>query len=124
MRFISKLVLAATVAAAWGLSMAQVSGPGPRSQPSGPAASGPGGSAGPGAGRPRGHWGRSYTPGWAMMNPQERDEHRERMRSMQSYDECKAYQQQHHDKMAERAKERGSKVLPSPRHDACAGLKR
>lgn len=58
------------------------------------------------------------------MNPQERTEHRDRMRAMKSYDECKVYQDQHHEQMAARAKERGGKALPQPRRDPCAGLKK
>lgn len=119
MSFVSKVIFAAAVAAASASSMAQVGSPGPKTQLSGPASSGP--DMGMGRG---GHWGRSYTPGWAMMTQQERDEHRERMRSMQSYDECKAYRQQHHEKMVERAKERGAKPPLEPRRDACGGLKR
>jgi hypothetical protein len=46
------------------------------------------------------------------------------MRSMTNHDECKAYQTQHHEQMAARAKERGGKPLAEPRRDACAGLKR
>ena len=58
------------------------------------------------------------------MNQQERSEHRERMRSMKTYEECKAYQEQHHEQMAARAKERGGKALSQPRRDGCSGFKR
>lgn len=43
---------------------------------------------------------------------------------MASYDECKAYMDQHHRQMVERAKEKGRTVPAQPRRDACAGLKR
>jgi hypothetical protein len=58
------------------------------------------------------------------MTPQERNDHRDRMRSMKTYDECKAYLEQHHAQMAARAQERRGKALPQPRQDACGGLKR
>lgn len=97
--------------------------------PSGAKGPGPGASAagmGPGmhAGRGPGRSGADYTPGWAMMTPQERSEHQARMRSMKAYGECQAYQQQHHEQMAARAKEKGGQPLGQPRRDACAGLKR
>ena len=43
---------------------------------------------------------------------------------MHSREECDAYMSQHHDQMAERAKERGMTMPAEPRRDACAGLKR
>jgi hypothetical protein len=57
------------------------------------------------------------------MTPQERNEHRDRMRAMKTYEECKTYQAQHHEQMAARAKERGGAALAQPRRDACSGLK-
>jgi hypothetical protein len=71
-----------------------------------------------------GRSGRRDTPGWSMMTPQERSEHQAKMRSMTNPDECKAYMEQHHQKMAERAKEKGLSVPARPRRDACAGLQR
>jgi hypothetical protein len=85
----------------------------------GPPASGPQRGMGP-----RAMSGADFTPGWAMMSRQERDEHRAKMRSMQNYDECKAYVEQHREQMAARAKERGMAAMPGPRRDACVGLKR
>jgi hypothetical protein len=82
---------------------------------------GPGAQAGP---RGAGRWGTDYTPGWGMMSPKERDDHRARIGAAKTYDECKTLQQQHRDAMAARAKERGVNApLPQPRRDACAGLK-
>jgi hypothetical protein len=78
--------------------------------------------AGQGAGRGAAQWGADFTPGWTLMNQSERNEHRDRMRSMKTYDECHAYQSQHHEQMTARAKERGGAVPSQPRHDACAGL--
>lgn len=94
----------------------------------GPAASAPGMGMGMGmgtsGGRGAARWGADYTPGWALMTEQERNEHRDRMRSMKTYEECKTYQEQHHEQMAARAKERGGKALAQPRRDACSNLKK
>jgi hypothetical protein len=68
-------------------------------------------------------WGGDYTPGWALMSEAERNEHRDRIRAMKSYEECQAFVAQHREQMAARAQERGSKTLRSPRRDACAALK-
>ena len=95
----------------------------------GPKAAAPAASAaagmGPRMGRgPGARWGADYTPGWPMMNSTERDEHRGRMQSFKTYEECKAYMDQHHQQMTERAKERGRAMPMQPRRDACAGLKK
>lgn len=90
----------------------------------GPLASAPGMGMGPGGGRGAARWGVDDTPGWALMTPQEREQHRERMRSMKTYEECTRYQQEHHQQMVERARERGGKPLAQPRRDACRGLKK
>jgi hypothetical protein len=87
----------------------------------GPKASAPGPGMGYGRG---GRWGADYTPGWSMMSEAERNEHRSRMQSAQTYDDCIAYRDQHHKLMAERAKERGQAMPAQPRHDACAGMKK
>ena len=78
--------------------------------------------AGPGTGA-RARWGRSQTPGWAMMSESERQQHANRMRDFKSYEECKAYADQHHEQMSARAKERGQSMPAQPRRDPCAGLK-
>jgi ABC-type nickel/cobalt efflux system permease component RcnA len=64
------------------------------------------------------------TSGWSMMDRKERDEHRQKVRSMKSYDECKAYADEHHQKMMDRAKEKGRTMPATPRRDACAWLKK
>lgn len=69
-------------------------------------------------------WGRADTPGWSMMTPAEREQHRQHMQSMQTYDECTAYMTEHRALMAERAKQRGRTLPAQPRRDACAGLKK
>ncbi len=57
----------------------------------------------------RGPWGANQgnTMGWQVMTPAERTEHQDKMRSFKTYDECKAYQQEHHTQMEARAKEKG-----------------
>lgn len=44
--------------------------------------------------------------------------HQQKMWAFKNYEECKAYQQEHHQTMDARAKEQG-KVLPVPRANAC-----
>ncbi len=55
--------------------------------------------------------------GWQLMTPQERSEHRAKMRSLTSREEREAYRQEHHKKMQERAKARGVTLpdMPGPR---------
>lgn len=77
----------------------------------------------PGVGPGGGRAGPEYTPGWSQMSAQERNAHREHMRAMTSYGECRAYIAQHHAEMHERAKAQGMRPWPRPRRDACAGLK-
>jgi hypothetical protein len=89
----------------------------------GPMAGRMGASAPMMGGRMGGHWGSEYTPGWALMTPQEREEHQARMQSMQGRDECAAYVKQHREQMAARATEKGLAKPRQPARDACAGLK-
>lgn len=114
------LILSATLLVAAATVPAQ---PGPGAGASAPRG-GPGGM-GPmgGHGRMGGRWGSDFTPGWSMMTPAERQEHQARMKSMATYDECKAYMDQHHQQMVDRAKEKHRSAPAQPRHDACAGLK-
>lgn len=114
MKTFRMMVLASLIGLPAGVALAQ--------QGADPATSAP--RMGMGHGRGAAHWGSDYTPGWALMTEQERNEHRERMRSMKTYEECKTYQEQHHEQMAARAKERGGKALPQPRRDACRSLKK
>lgn len=94
-------------------------GPGMGMHGVGPAAS----AAGMGMG-PHGMAGAGYTYGWSMMSSQERNEHQERMRSMKTYEECKAYMERHHAEIAARAQAQGGTLPAQPRRDACAGLRR
>lgn len=96
-----------------------------------PAQTGPGPAAQPGASAPRGGpgslgrcCGSDDTPGWSMMTRQERQDHRTKLRAMTGYAECKAYMDQHHQQMVERAKDKKRSVPSQPRRDVCAGLKR
>lgn len=118
-----------SLAMSTGLAMAQ---PGPNAErcraagASAPAADCP--QAGMGMGMHRGmapgaRSGADYTPGWPMMTPQERQAHRDKLKAMKTYEECKAAMDQHHGQMAARAKEKGRTMPAAPRRDACAGLK-
>lgn len=60
--------------------------------------------------------------GWQLMSAEERSAHQQKMHSMKTYDECKAYQEQHHTEMEARAKEQG-KTLPAPGHNGCNQMK-
>ncbi len=123
MRHITASLLAATLMLANGFSLAQ---PGPMAGRCGPgtAASGPAANCPQGRGMgPGARWGANDTPGWGMMSRAERDEHRDKLRSFKSYEECKAYVDKHHDLMVARAKEKGRTAPAQPRRDACAGLK-
>lgn len=121
-RLSAALLTAAALTIASSLAHAQP-GPGPRGP--GPAASGvsgPGPGARMGMGGRMGRFGPDNTPGWAMMTPAERDAHRQRMGTFKTEGECRAYMDEQHALMAERAKERGRTVPGQPRRNACAGL--
>ena len=110
---LSKLTLIALLGATLAAPVIAQPGPG--------MGGGMGGGGGPGMGR-RIALDQNNTFGWALMTPQERTEHRTKMWSFKNYDECVAYQQQHHDAMAARAQEQG-KQLPMPRSNACERMK-
>lgn len=67
------------------------------------------GAMGIGLAEARGPWTatQSNTYGWQLMTSQERVEHQNQMRSLKTYEECKAFQAQHHETMMERAREKG-----------------
>lgn len=50
------------------------------------------------------------TAGWQYMTPDERVEHQRRMRSFNTLAECRAYQDAHHQHMAERAARAGASL--------------
>jgi hypothetical protein len=62
------------------------------------------------------------TAGWQFMTPDERIEHQRRMRSFETYEECKAYQSAHHARMAERALREGV-VLERNEESGCEQLR-
>jgi len=45
--------------------------------------------------------------GWSIMSEQERIQHRETMRNLKTQEEQERYRMEHHNKMQERAKEKG-----------------
>lgn len=81
---------------------------------------GMGGGMGPGGGRFA--FDNDNTVGWALMTQEERNAHRQKMWSFKTYDECKAYQLEHHQTMEARAKEKGQAIVP-PRMNACDRMK-
>ena len=52
--------------------------------------------------------------GWQLMTEQERVEHRDMMRSMQTNEERESYRAEHHQKMMERAKNQGMNMPDEP----------
>lgn len=130
MKNVGTMVLASLIGLSAGIALAQGGGKGPGAASDSPgataAASAPNAGMGMGSGSGRGaaRWGSDYTSGWMLMNPQERKAHQDRMHATKTYDECKSYQDQHHEQMVARAKERGGQALAQPRRDACSGLKK
>lgn len=53
--------------------------------------------------------------GWELMTPQEREQHRDKIRSMKTEQEREAYRQQHHEEMQKRAREKGITLPDQPR---------
>lgn len=58
--------------------------------------------------------GKAY--GWNLMTPEERVEHRAKMRSLQTNEEREQFRIEHHKKMKERMKERGVTLPDQPRN--------
>ena len=52
--------------------------------------------------------------GWELMTDEEFSEHREKMRSLETREERQAYRKEHHEKMLERAKEKGVELPDCP----------
>jgi hypothetical protein len=137
MKAMKSWVLAAGVLLGAAGAMAQ-QGAGTRPGPIVPPGSGMGGGMGAGAGPGMGpgmgatapaaaggaRWGADDTPGWSLMSEPERNAHQDRMRAMKTYEECKAYADQHHEQMSARAKERGGQALAQAARDPCGRLKR
>ena len=53
--------------------------------------------------------------GWNLMTPEEREEHRNKMRSLKTEQEREQFRIEHHKKMQERAKEKGVTLPDQPR---------
>ena len=53
--------------------------------------------------------------GWELMTPEERTAYRDQMRALKTEEERRAFQVEHHQRMQERAKERGVSLSESPR---------
>lgn len=113
----SKLTMIALLAALLAAPAFAQSGPGM----GGMGGMGPGmGGMGPGKGRMA--FNQGNTPGWSLMTAEERTAHQQKMWSFKTFDECKAYQAEHHTAMTAKAKEQG-KTLPAPRANACDRMK-
>jgi hypothetical protein len=67
--------------------------------------------------------GAGNTPGWHLMNPDERVEYQRRMRGFDDAAACESYQAEHRARMAERARQRGA-GLSQGRADGCEQLRR
>jgi len=61
-------------------------------------------------------------PGWALMTSAERAQHHQKLMSLRTLDECRAYMQEQREKMEARAQQRG-RILHAPRFDVCDQLK-
>lgn len=55
------------------------------------------------------------TYGWELMSEQERVQHRERMQNCEAAGDCEQYRMEHHQRMQERAKQRGVTLPDQPR---------
>jgi hypothetical protein len=122
-----RLIIASTCVLASAITFAQSPAPGTQSSDQSQKSTGPGMSMQHKAGgmhQNHGCCSSKDTSGWSMMSKTERSEHRDKMRSMKTYDECKAYADEHHAKMMERAKEKGRTPPMTPGRDACAWLKK
>lgn len=74
---------------------------------------------GPGA---RFGWNKENTQGWTLMTAEERAEHQTKMRAAKTYEECKTLQNEHHQAMEARAKEKGITLRPA-RRNGCDVMK-
>jgi len=73
----------------------------------------------------RGPWvaKKGNTIGWQLMTQAERTEHQTKMRSFKTYDECIAYQQEHHSQMEARAKQKNVALPPMGSGFGCDNMK-
>jgi len=77
---------------------------------------------GPGAGQRGMRFSQTNTPGWTLMTAEERTAHQTKMRAVTSYDECKQLQDEQHQTMLARAKEKGV-TLNTPKQNSCDRMK-
>jgi len=73
-------------------------------------------------GRIRYGFNRNNVFGWELMSEEERTAHGEKMLGIATYEECNAYQEQHHQQMEVRAKEK-EVALSEPNNNACNRMK-
>jgi hypothetical protein len=66
--------------------------------------------------------GPGYTNGWSLMTPEERHDYAAKMKAMNNIYACRAFVEQHHRLMVERAWASNAGVPPPPRLDVCDGL--
>ena len=62
------------------------------------------------------------TRGWQLMSPEERIEHQAKVRGFTRYEDCRAYQIEHHRLMTERAAQAGLELTEGGR-DFCGHLR-
>lgn len=62
------------------------------------------------------------TPGWSLMTPQERVEHRSKMMGFTNQEDCASYLAEHHAMMLERARKQGVTLPAEPRPGFCQRL--
>ncbi len=62
------------------------------------------------------------TPGWTLMTAEERSTHQTKMRAVKTYDECKLLQDEQHQAMQARAKEKGV-TFNVPQQNGCDRMK-
>src|SRR5512146_2728260 len=109
MRAIASLIASAALCLGAVHAQAQPAANSTAPAPAGGGMMGRGMGGGPGMGGHMGggmRAGPGYTVGWSMMTPQERREHRAKMMSFTSAKACRAYLEQHHRLMVERARRR------------------
>lgn len=117
------ITLAAVLGAALSVSVLAQTGPGPGpGSGGGPLMQGAGpgaGMMGPGApGMRNMRFDQTNTPGWTLMNAEERIAHQNRLREVKTYEECVQVHAEHRTTMEARAKEKGV-ALRAPRQNAC-----
>ena len=60
--------------------------------------------------------------GWQLMTPEEREQHRAKMRSFKTEEEREQYRLEHHKEMQERARERGVTIPDMPPESLGKGM--